>query len=194
MARRLLLFTKQTYPTMDTIKIISGSTAEDISRQLAQDVQGEELIGYHAVLRQDGLPDVLLDIEVDLGGGFEGGYEWTRFSAPVQVGDGFRFALHHESFLDKAGKLLGLEDKVIGYPDFDKEFIIKTNNEAKVKTVFEEASVRGYFQSLEAFNLHIAHADGADRLELEIEQAITDATTLHAVYRAFANVLIKLQA
>jgi hypothetical protein len=179
---------------MDTIKIISGSTAEEIGKQLAQDIQGEELIGYHAVLRQDGLPDILLDIEVDLGGGFEGGYEWTRLSAPVQVRDDFRFALHHESFLDKAGKLLGLEDKVIGYADFDKEFIIKTSDEAKVKTVFEDTSVRSFFQSLEAFNLHIVHAEGAARLELEMERAITDAAALQATYQAFTSVLMKLQA
>jgi hypothetical protein len=179
---------------MDTVKIIAGSTADEIWAQIANDFQGADILEYNAVIQQEGLPETLLEIEIDLGGGFEGGYEWTRFSGPVAVPADFRFALHHEGFLDKAGKLIGLEDKAIGYDDFDKEFIIKTNDEDKAKAAFADASVRSFFQALEDFNLHITHhEETAPMLELEIERGVTDATELRTIYEAFIKVQSKLQ-
>jgi hypothetical protein len=178
---------------METLKMIQGSTTNEIWQQVTNDLAGKDILEYDVVLQQEGLPAILLEIEIDLGGGFEGGYEWTRFSAPVSVQDDFRFALHHESFLDKAGKLLGLEDKVIGYEDFDAAVIVKTNDEQKVKAIFADAATRNFFQTLEDFNLHIVHHENAStKLELEIERGITDPTELRTAYEAFSKVLVQL--
>ena len=177
---------------METIKIINGNTADEVWQQVAYDFNGTDVMEYQAVLQPSNLPQVLLEVEIDLGGGFEGGYETTRLSAPVSVENDFRFALHHESFLDKAGKLLGLEDKTIGYPEFDKALIVKTNDETKIKQVFADASVRELFQTLEDFNLHITHPEEGTRLELEIERGITDVPILRSMYDAFSKVLIQL--
>lgn len=178
---------------METVKIINGTTADEVWQQVTTDFTGTDILDYAALLQQPNLPQILLELEIDLGGGFEGGYEMTRFSAPVAVENDFRFALHHESFLDKAGKLLGLEDKVIGYPEFDKALIIKTNDEQKIKAVFADDSTRLFFQSLEDFNLHITHPEEGTRLELEVERAVTDIGILRTMYDAFSRVLVGLQ-
>lgn len=179
---------------MDTLKIISGSTTDEIWTQVANDFQGADILEYNAVLQRTGFPDTILEIEIDLGGGFEGGYEWTRFSGPVNVSENFRFALHHEGFLDKAGKLVGLEDKVIGYEDFDKEFIIKTSDEQRTKAIFSDVSLRDFLQTLEDFNLHVTHhTDSQPMLELEIERGITSTDELKSIYEAFIIVQNQLQ-
>ena len=178
---------------METIKIITGATADEVWQQVAADFTGMDILEYAALLQQPDMPQILLELEIDLGGGFEGGYEMTRFSAQVSVQDDFRFALHHESFLDKAGKLLGLEDKRIGYPEFDKALIVKTNDEEKIKAVFADAFTREFFQSLEDFNLHITHPEEGTRLELEIERAITDIGILRTMYDMFSKVQQHLQ-
>ena len=78
------------------------------------------------------------------------------------------------------------------YPDFDKALIVKTNDETTVQAVFADAATRAAFQQLEDFNLHVVHADEGSRLELEIEQGITDTVILQNLYTAFAVVLRKL--
>lgn len=174
-------------------KIITGATEEEIAQQLAADLTGDEdLVYYEAEIDQAGF-ETLLIIDIDLGGGFESGYATTSFTAPVPVPDDFRLAIHKEGFLDSAGKLFGMQDVVLGYPDFDERFIVKTNDQAKVKALFSDKEVRTTLLSIPHFLLHIGHReiDGIKRnlLELEIEEGITDPAALLAIYHVFFNLL-----
>ena len=90
----------------------------------------------HSLTLQQGEGQVLLEIDIDPGGGFESGYATTRFSAPVQLATDFAFTIHPEGFLADFAKLFGLQDEVIGYPEFDKKVIIKTNEQRKGNTYF----------------------------------------------------------
>lgn len=177
-------------------KIITGATEEEIAQQLTADLTGgEDLVYYEAEIDQAGFKTLLI-IDIDLGGGFESGYATTSFTAPVPVPDNFKLAIHKEGFLDSAGKLFGMQDVVLGYPDFDKRFIVKTNDEAKVKTLFSDEEVRATLLSVPHFLLHIGHREieGIKRnlLELEIEEGITDPAALLAIYQVFFNLLKKI--
>ena len=181
---------------MDTIKIISGNNEEEIWQQISADFAADEdLLEYNVVLHQ-GNRQVLLDIDIDPGGGFESGYEFTRLTAPVQKKNDFRFSIYHEGFIDKMGKFLGMEDVITGYPEFDEVLIVKTNDAEKVKAVFSDSSVRATFQAMTDFKLHITHhhpKDGETNdtfLELEIQVGITDSAELKEIYHAFWKVLI----
>jgi hypothetical protein len=177
-------------------RIIIGTTEAEIAQQLTADLTGDEdLVYYEAEIDQAGF-ETLLIIDIDLGGGFESGYATTSFTAPVPVPDNFRLAIHKEGFLDSAGKLFGMQDVVLGYPDFDERFIIKTNDEVKVKALFGDEGVRTTLLSIPHFLLHIGHREieGIKRnlLELEIEEGITDPATLLGIYHAFFNLLKKI--
>ena len=70
---------------MEAIKVIAGNTEEEIWQQVASDLAGQDVLEYHAMLQPMGKPIILLEVEIDLGGGFEGGYELTRLSVSVSV-------------------------------------------------------------------------------------------------------------
>ncbi|MCW3109070.1 MAG: hypothetical protein JWQ09_3576, partial [Segetibacter sp.] len=131
----------------------------------------------------------------DLGGGFESGYETTTLTAPLHALTDFRFAIHEEHFTDEIGKFFGMQDVVIGYEEFDKRLIIKTNDQAKAREIFADASVRTVFQSLENFTFGITTHHSTDSttkdpfLELIIETGITDVNKLRTIYKAYFSVL-----
>ena len=88
-----------------------------------------------------------------------------------------------------------MEDIETGYPEFDKKVIVKTNDAAKIKSLFSEKDTRLPFENLTDFTFHITqhHIDEtetkADFLELNIEEAITDIPTLKQIYTAFSTIL-----
>ena len=102
-------------------------------------------------------------IDIDPGGGFETGSAVTFLMAPVALAQDFRLTLHHQGLIDTAGKFFGMEDVVIGYPEFDEALIVKTNDRERTRRIFSDASVRGVFRSLRAFALHLEHGHIAGR-------------------------------
>jgi hypothetical protein len=179
---------------MEDLKYFNGLTEEEVWQQLATDLNSsEEIFTYNAVLQQDG-KQITLSIDIDPGGGFEGGYATTSFEAPVQVDNDFRFALHHEGFMDEIGKFFGMEDQVTGYPEFDKQVLVKTNNPEKVKQLFADAESRQTVQDLVAFNFHITHPSDENGnktsvLALEIEDGVTEVSELRKLYHVFLRTL-----
>jgi len=184
--------------TMQEERIISGHNEEEVWRQLQQDLtQNSDLLQYRAQINQQN-KIIHLDIDIDLGGGFEGGYATTIFSAAFRNRDRFRFAIHEEGFFDDLGKFFGMQDVVIGYPDFDKAFIIKTNDESRVRTIFTDDEARNVLLTLKDFTFEIVltepdndvDEEGNDSmLELVIEEGITDPVILRKLYRVFFGTL-----
>jgi hypothetical protein len=180
---------------MDQQNIFKGNNEEEVWNQInEQFIQNPDPLEYLAVIEQ-GDRKVILDVDIDLGGGFESGYETTTFTAPLHHEPLFRFAIHEEHFTDEIGKFFGMQDVKIGYEEFDKELIIKTNDEARVKQIFADASVRAVFQNLKNFTFGITHhrPEQTDQrepyLELNIETGITDVNELRKLYKAFFSVL-----
>jgi hypothetical protein len=173
---------------------ISGHNEDQVWAQVHSDLsQNPELLQYRALLEQQS-KTVLLDIDIDLGGGFEGGFATTIFSASFPNRQGFRFALHKEGFLDEVGKFFGMQDVAIGYPDFDDRILVKTNDEARIRTMLTDATTRQVLLSLEDFTFEIVLPDEDpdeqdSTLELIIEEGITDPDRLRQIYRVFFGVL-----
>lgn len=181
---------------METDKIYIGDTENDVWQQLAADIN-EDIWDYQAIIRQ-GNREVKLDIDIDLGGGFESGYGTTSFSSPLSNAD-FRFAVHEEDFIDEIGKFFGMQDVKVGFPELDDHLLIKTNDEARVRTLFTDAPVIAVFTALTDFDfgIRLHSVAGSDHkqacLELHIDDGITDLQTLRELYHAFCLVLDKLE-
>lgn len=174
---------------------ITGHNEDQVWAQLERDLtQTPDLLQYRAVIEQQN-KTVLLDIDIDLGGGFEGGFATTILSARFPNPDGFRFALHEEDFFDDLGKFFGMQDVEIGYPEFDKRIIVKTNDEARVRTILTDQTTRQVIQSLRDFTFEIVLPEEEDldandsTLELIIEEGITDPVRLRQIYRVFFGTL-----
>lgn len=187
------------YVIMEDKKIIAGNTEAEVWAQIEADLQADEdMLNYDVVINHAG-KNINLFIDIDLGGGFEGGSELTQLSAPLAIVPNFKFAIHDKDFLDSIGKFFGLEDVYTGYPDFDEHVIIKTNHEGKVRDLFADAALCEVFTQLEDFDfgIHTHSVEGVDEeqpfLELNINQGITDAATLKPIYDAFVKVLTELE-
>lgn len=189
---------------MENYKIIKGNTDSEIWEQVRKDLDTISYPFVYWINIQLNEHSVFLNIETDPGGGFESGFQSTTLTAPVPVqfttlstrineSKNFRFALHNEDFIDKLGKFFGMEDVKIGYPEFDKKLIVKTNDAGRIKAVFADEETRKLFQSLNGFNLHIAYYDDEPdkhaALELDIDRDITNVEELQRIFNAFVNVL-----
>ncbi len=177
---------------MDIDKTYKAATEAELWKQVSADIN-EDVLEYHALLEQGG-QNIVLDIDIDLGGGFEGGYATTSYSTQIN-NHNFRFAIHDEHFTDEIGKFFGMQDVKTGYDELDHHLVIKTNDEEKVKTLFADASVRKTLSELTNFDLGIRQhqIEDSDKkqsfLELNIEDGITDTAFLSELYHAFYVVL-----
>ncbi|MEO8109688.1 MAG: hypothetical protein ABI594_06650 [Ginsengibacter sp.] len=182
---------------MEIEKIINGNNPREIWNQIGEDLKANEF-DYTAVINyQDS--KIIFNIEIDPGGGFEGGYQTTMLRSELQHAGDFKFAIHHQGLLDEIGKFFGMQDIETGYPEFDKKVIVKSNDEAKVKSIFADAQIRSVFKEIDDFILHIVkhHIDETEKqvnfLELTIEEAIVDTARLVSLFNAFYNVLSEIE-
>ena len=175
------------------LKIIKGQNEEEIWQQVRPDFEGEELLGYN-VLLETPTSLVELDVDIDLGGGFEGGFEITRMVSKIPATNDFKFALHKEDFLDEIGKFFGMQDVKLGYEDFDKHVVVKTNDEARIKALFADEQLRLFVLSLnEDFNFSLSYNHEEKVLALEVEKGITDVAALQRLHARFVQVLERVQ-
>ncbi|MBS7564268.1 hypothetical protein KHS38_07610 [Mucilaginibacter sp. Bleaf8] len=179
---------------MKNIKTVTGTTEQEIWPVIEADLADDDVLNYEVLINQSGR-QVILTIDIDPGGGFEGGYEITELKAPVGIAHDFRFGVHDVDFIDEIGKFFGMEDVKTGYDDLDGHVIIKASDETLVRRVFEDAEVRAVFASLDDFDMgiHNRQLEGTDTelptLELSINYGIIDPETLRKIYRAFDEVL-----
>jgi hypothetical protein len=183
---------------MQDVKTFTGETDAEVWQQLEADwAKDPDPLEYRAILQQAGYK-VLLDIDIDPGGGFEGGIETTSFSASFDNPENFRFGLHHESFLDEVGKFLGMQDIETGDARFDANVAVKSSDEARIKAILANETIRLSLVDLEDFSFGISLPHGIEgantqsTLELSMNEGITDLAQLRSLYIAFFQTLLDL--
>lgn len=85
---------------------------------------------------------------------------YTRIVCPYTSAEGFRFRLYRKSFMDTIGKLFGAQDILINDVQFDKEFIIKSNNEYKASLLLDHKELRELMLSQESVHIEISDQKG----------------------------------
>ncbi|MBC8054628.1 MAG: hypothetical protein H7Y13_16335 [Sphingobacteriaceae bacterium] len=180
-------------------KIISATDEDQLWEKVIADFKADpDPLEYHAVLEQNDRR-IILDIFNNHAVGFEA-VAYVTFSAYLYGRDNFRFSIYNEGFTEEIGKFFGMQDFLLGYRNFDQRFIIKTNNEQKLSSLFADMNVRDTLISLPNLSLGIVEytleeADGkVPFLELKIEKAINDPAMLRKIYHTFFSVLLLVEA
>ncbi len=158
--------------------------------------QEGQFFRYAALLSQPD-QDTLLDIDIDLGGGFESGISITTFSTPLRQPVSLRFNMHEQDFLNEIGKVLGMEDIKLGYPDFDAAFIIQTNQPETLKSLFADESTRELLLQYPKAKLKLSAEDEssaaeAQRLTFTIDEGIVDVARLRAIYHLLRSLVQRI--
>jgi hypothetical protein len=68
--------------------------------------------------------------------------EYTRMRAKLPVQADFRFLITREGILSEIAKFFGAQDIEVGDPDFDRQFMIKGNNEKLIKEMLQNAKIK----------------------------------------------------
>lgn len=129
-------------------------------------------------------------------------HEMTRVIAPFVTVDDFRFEVYRSGFIRKIKKIFGAQDIEIGRPKFDKAFIIKANNEFKMKTLLQNEKIRSLIVAQKEVNIVISDQKGIwenklPKNELELtfyaDGRITDFEILKSLLGLFQELLNNLE-
>jgi hypothetical protein len=116
---------------------------------------------------------------------------YTRIRAPYVNKDGFRFTIYRRGLFSDLGKLLGMQDIEVGDPEFDRDFIIKGNDESRVLALFGNPRIRQLIQAQPSIHLQVkddegwfgaSFPEGVDELYFEVVGVIKDVERLKSVH------------
>jgi hypothetical protein len=68
--------------------------------------------------------------------------DYTRMRSLFINPEGFYFNVYRRGIFSNLGKLLGMQDVTVGYPQFDDMYIIQGNDEAKLRRLFANKKIR----------------------------------------------------
>ena len=128
---------------------------------------------------------------------------YTRMRAPYVNPDGFRFTIYRRSVFSGIGKWLGMQDVTVGYPEFDDAFIIKGNDEQKLRWLFSNQKIRDLIVAQPDIHFSVVDdeqkfwgsrgfPEGVDELYFQVVGMIKDVERLKLLYELFSETLDEL--
>ncbi len=180
-----------------------GPSKDEVWRQLSEKIGAEFVEGGFwkggKVQAHVGPWTVTLDTYTD--SSTDHSVHYTRMRAPYVNSEGFRFMVYRKGFFSDLGKLLGMQDIEVGEPDFDEAFIIKGNDEDRVRVLFSDAKIRQMIQDQPHIRLEVKDSEGwfgpkfpenVDELHFQVIGVIKDVDRLKSLFDLFAAVLDQL--
>ncbi len=127
---------------------------------------------------------------------------YTRLRAPFLNSDAFRCKIYRSNFFSALGKWLGMQDVEVGHEPFDREWVVKTNHEAKVRAFCQNAELRRLLAAQKRITLSVEDHEGwftkfpadTDELRVVVHGHLKDLERLRALYNLFAVALDQLCA
>ncbi len=126
---------------------------------------------------------------------------FTRLRAPFVNPDKFRFTIYRRSVFSDLGKFLGMQDIEVGHPEFDRDFIIKGTDTARVRALFANARVRELIMMQPQIYLTVCDDEGffgaefppdTDELCFRGAGVIKDVERMKHLFELFAETLDQL--
>jgi hypothetical protein len=139
---------------------------------------------------------VTVDVDINPRGDEENEKPVTSFSAPLPDEISFRFKIEKQSLKHEIGKLFGMQDVIIGLAEFDKRFLIQSNDVAKVKEALLDEAVSSVLLRHPVSGFEIRERRiGVNKevvLRLDVEGGVLEPDTLRQIFQPFKIVLDKL--
>ena len=189
---------------MSFLRQLFGPSREEIWRQLSGEIGAQYVEGGFwkgdKVQIQHGQWTVTLDTYTvsHSDGKTSHSVTYTRLRAPYVNQDGFRFTIYRKCIFSGLGKFFGMQDVEVGYPEFDDAFIIKGNDEAKLRALFANDRIRQLIEMQPTIHLTVkddegwfgsTFPEGVDELWFQVIGVITDIDRLKSLYYLFAETL-----
>jgi len=188
---------------MAILRQIFGPSRDEIWRQLCDEIGAEFIEGGfwqgNKVQARAGEWTITLDTYTVSTG--KSHVTYTRMRAPYVNKDGFQFTIYRKGLFSELGKLLGMQDIEIGDSEFDRDFIVKGNDESKALALFANLKIRQLIQAQPSIHLQVkddegwfsaSFPEGVDELGFQVVGVIKDVERLKALYELFAETLNQL--
>jgi hypothetical protein len=126
---------------------------------------------------------------------------YTRMRAPYVNPDRFRFTVYRKGFFTEIGKWFGMQDVTVGYEEFDRDFVIKGEDEQKLQRLFSSQKIRELIAAQPDIYFSVKDdegswrknfPDGVDELYFQVVGVIKDVERLKLLYELFAETLDEL--
>jgi hypothetical protein len=127
---------------------------------------------------------------------------FTRMRAPYVNPDGFRFTVYRKGIFTEIGKWLGMQDVTVGHDEFDRDFVIKGNDEQKLRRLFSSQKIRDLISAQPDIHFSVEDdegklwgkdfPEGVDELYFQVLGVIKDIERLKLLYELFAETLDEL--
>ncbi|MGZ7106777.1 MAG: DUF3137 domain-containing protein, partial [Candidatus Angelobacter sp.] len=120
---------------------------------------------------------------------------YTRMRAPYLTSDGFHFTIYRQGIFSEIGKWFGMQDVTVGYEDFDRDFVIKGNDEGRLRQLFSSQKMRDLIAAQPEIHFSVEDDDGnvwtkmfpagVDELKFQVAGVIKDLERLKLLYELF---------
>lgn len=126
---------------------------------------------------------------------------YTRVRSPYFTKDEFEFSVHHKSLINNLLELAGFKHTVTGFENFDDEFIVKGNDEQKIKELFAVSRIRYILGQIREFDLKINDGEsifgndlpkGVYEIYFRVEGVVKDTQKLQSYIDLFCELLEQL--
>jgi hypothetical protein len=126
---------------------------------------------------------------------------FTRLRAPYVNADGLRFAIYRRGWFSDVAAWLGAQDVEVGYPAFDRDFVIKSNNPPQARLLFQQPRLRELIETQRDIHLEVKDDDGwfgtespegTDELCFHVIGQIKDIERLKQLFELFSVALHEL--
>jgi hypothetical protein len=190
---------------MSILASLFGPSRDEIWQQFANTVGGNFSEGGFwnggRVEARHGQWTVVLDTHTVSTG--KSSVTYTRMRAPYVNPDAFQFNIYRRGVFSNLGKWMGMQDVTVGYPQFDEDFIIKGNDETKLRRLFSNDRIRELIVAQP--DIHFSVQDDeqkfwggrnfpsdVDELHFQVVGVIRDLERLKLLYDLFSETLDEL--
>lgn len=186
-----------------SLRNLFGPSREEVWRQLCAEIGADFVDGglWHGDKVQAHVREWTITLDTYTVSTGKTHFSYTRMRAPFVSRDGFRFLIYRKGFFSSLGKALGMQDIEVGTLHFDEGFVIKGNDEHKVRMLFANPEIRRLIEEQPEIRLELKDDEGAfrnrfpegvDELHFLTLGVIKDVERLKKLYHLFAEILDEL--
>ena len=188
---------------MGFLRSIFGPSKDEIWTQIARDIGGQYedggFFGRDILRYRSGEWEISLDTYTVSTG--KSSTTYTRMRAPFANKDGLYFKIYREGFFSSIGKFFGMQDIQIGDTYFDEGFVIKGNNEEKIRLLLNDPKLKELIQAQPDISFQIrddegwfgSHfPEGVDELYFQCYGVLKDEKLLKNLFDVFSVALERL--
>ncbi len=126
---------------------------------------------------------------------------FTRLRAPYVNPEQFRFSIHRRGWFSGLARFLGMQDVEVGHAKFDEDFVIKGNDERRLRALFDSRRLRELLAEQPNVHLQVRDDEGwfgpkyppnTDVLFFHVGGVIKDLPRLKSLFELFAETLDQL--